>query len=187
MNLTFIIMTSFALAMDAFTVSLSKGMSIRKIDLKLAFKISFSFGLFQGLMPLIGWSAGINFSDYIKSIDHIVALVILCFLGLQMIFSKDTDSKSSNLNNLDIFILSIATSVDALAVGVSFAFLNIPIIPIVTSISIVTFSLCFLGVSLGNKISLLFGDLAKFIGGVLLILIGFNIFNQHTGFINYFF
>lgn len=187
MSITFILMTSVALSMDAFTVSLSKGMCIKKLDFKLALKIAFSFGLFQALMPLIGWKIGIGFSEYIKSIDHIIALILLCFLGLNMIFSKDDDSKSSKLSNFDIFILAIATSIDALAVGISFSFLNISILPIILCIGIITFILCFLGVLIGNKVGNFLGSFAKFSGGIILILIGFNIFNEHTGFLNYFF
>ncbi|GAA0863678.1 manganese efflux pump MntP family protein [Paraclostridium tenue] len=186
MNITFVLMTSFALSMDAFTVSLSKGMNVRKIDFKLALKISLAFGLFQGLMPLLGWSLGIRLSEYIKSIDHWIAFILLCFLGYQMIFSKDDKNNSSKCNNLDIFILAIATSIDALAVGISFSFLNIPIIPMVICIGIITFSVCFIGVLIGNKMGAFIGKFAKFIGGIILILIGFNIFNEHTNFIRYF-
>lgn len=186
MSITFILMTSFALSMDAFTVSLSKGMNIKKIDFKLAIKISFAFGLFQGIMPLVGWVLGIGFSEYIKSIDHWIALILLCFLGFQMIFSKDDKNISPRINNLDILMLAIATSIDALAVGISFSFLNIPIIPIIICIGIITFLVCFIGVLIGNKMGSFIGELAKFLGGIILILIGFNIFNDHTNFINYF-
>ncbi len=94
-------MTSLALSMDAFTVSLSKGMNFKKRDLNLAFKIAFSFGFFQAIMPLIGWKLGIGFSRYIKSIDHIIALVLLCFLGIHMIFSKEKNNNQNNLKNFD--------------------------------------------------------------------------------------
>ena len=104
-----------------------------------------------------------------------------------MIFSKDDNSKSSKLSNFDIFILSIATSIDALAVGVSFSFLSISILPIIICIGTITFILCFIGVLMGNKVGYFLGSFAKFLGGVILILIGFNIFNEHTGFLNYFF
>ena len=104
-----------------------------------------------------------------------------------MIFSKDDGSKSSKLSNFDIFILAIATSIDALAVGISFSFLNISILPIILCIGIITFILCFLGVLIGNKVGNFLGSFAKFSGGIILILIGFNIFNEHTGFLNYFF
>ena len=187
MSLTCILLTSFALSMDAFAVSLSKGMNLKKFDLKTYFKISFMFGLFQAIMPLIGWLLGISFSTYIKSIDHWIALILLCFIGIQMIFDKDDNNESASVTNKDIFILAIATSIDALAVGVSFAFLNIPIIPVITAIGIITFIVCFIGVGIGCKIGSYIGKLAQLIGGVLLILIGFNIFNEHTNFISFFF
>lgn len=187
MNLTFIIMTALALSMDAFTVSLSKGMFLKKVNLKLAFKVAFSFGFFQAIMPLIGWKIGIGFSEYIKSIDHIIALILLCFLGVHMIFSKEKDNNQNNLNNLDILLLSIATSIDALAVGISFSFLNISIIPIILCIGVITFALCFVGILIGNTVGSYLGEFAKILGGILLILIGFNIFNEHTNFLRYFF
>ena len=188
MSLTCILLTSFALSMDAFAVSLSKGMNLKNFDLKTYLKISFMFGLFQGIMPLIGWLLGISFANYIKSIDHWIALILLCFIGIQMIFDKDDDDNASaSVTNKDVFILAIATSIDALAVGVSFAFLNIPIIPVIIAIGIITFIVCFIGVGIGCKIGSYLGKLAQLVGGVLLILIGFNIFNEHTNFISFFF
>lgn len=186
MSLTCILLTSFALSMDAFAVSLSKGMNLKSFNYKIGFKISLAFGFFQGIMPLIGWALGIGFSDYIKSIDHWIALILLSFIGLQMIFDK-ADNQSFDISNKDIFMLAIATSIDALAVGISFAFLDIPIIPIVLSIGIITFLVCLIGVFIGSKIGAYLGNVAKLIGGLLLILIGFNIFNEHTHFISYFF
>lgn len=186
MNLTCILLTSFALSMDAFAVSLSKGMNLKKFDFKIYFKISFMFGLFQGVMPLIGWLLGIGFSSYIKSIDHWIALILLCFIGIQMIFEKDENSESTSISNKDIFILAIATSIDALAVGISFAFLNVPILPTITAIAIITFLVCFVGVFIGSKIGSYLGKLAQLVGGILLILIGLNIFNEHTNFISFF-
>lgn len=187
MSLACVLLTSFALSMDAFAVSLSKGMNLKKFDFKVCLKISSMFGLFQGGMPLIGWLLGVSFAEYIKSIDHWIALILLCFIGAQMIFDKDNTSNSFSITNKDIFILAIATSIDALAVGVSFAFLDIPIIPIVISIATITFAVCFVGVFLGFKIGSYLGKIAQLIGGILLILIGFNIFNEHTHFISLFF
>lgn len=187
MSLTCILLTSFALSMDAFAVSLSKGMNFKKFNYKIGLKISLMFGLFQGLMPLIGWLFGIGFSDYIKSIDHWIALILLGFIGFQMIFDKDDEDNSLTITNKDILILSIATSIDALAVGVSFAFLEVPIMPVVSSIGFITFLVCLIGVFIGSKIGSYFGKVAQLIGGILLILIGFNIFNEHTQFIYYFF
>ncbi|MGL5752678.1 MAG: manganese efflux pump MntP family protein [Paraclostridium sp.] len=186
MSLTFILLTSFALSMDAFAVSLSKSMNLKKLDYKTGFKISFLFGLFQGGMPLIGYTLGIGFADYIKSLDHWIALILLCFIGSQMIFDKK-EVKSSLITNKDILLLSIATSIDALAVGVSFAFLEISIIPIITAIALITFLVCLIGVFIGSKIGSCLGKIAQLVGGILLILIGFNIFNEHTDFISYFF
>ncbi|CEI73440.1 manganese efflux pump MntP family protein [Romboutsia hominis] len=182
-----IFFTAFALSMDAFAVSLTKGMTLKNINFWLASKVAFFFGLFQGGMPLIGYLLGVNFESYIKAFDHWIALILLSFLGLKMILDakdKPEDTTSYYINNKDLIILSIATSIDALAVGVSFSFLSVNIIPISITISLVTFIVCFLGVLLGKKIGNLFKSSAQIIGGVLLILIGLNIFNNHTGIIN---
>ena len=187
MSLTCILLTSFALSMDAFAISICKGISLGKPKIKDAVIVGAYFGIFQGIMPLIGWLLGISFANYIKSIDHWIALILLCFIGIQMIFDKDDDNRSASVTNKDVFILAIATSIDALAVGVSFAFLNIPIIPVIIAIGIITFIVCFIGVGIGCKIGSYLGKLAQLVGGVLLILIGFNIFNEHTNFISFFF
>ena len=148
-----IFLTGFALSMDAFAVSVTKGITLKNINSKIAFKIAFSFGFFQGIMPFIGWFLGIRFESYIKSIDHWIAFFLLSFIGLKMILEavesnridfkneseKDTYMKSiSTIDNKEILILSIATSIDALAVGVSFAFLSISIFPVCFSIFLIT-------------------------------------------------
>ncbi|MDM8129705.1 manganese efflux pump MntP family protein, partial [Paraclostridium benzoelyticum] len=150
MSLISILLTSIALSMDAFAVSITKGMTIKNITTKLAFKIAFFFGLFQGGMPLIGWALGISFEGYIKAFDHWIALILLSFLGIKMIYEsikgEDEDevaldiAQDNTQNNFsdndikikDLIVLSVATSIDALAVGVSFAFLNISIVPVVS-------------------------------------------------------
>lgn len=182
-----IFFTSFALSMDAFAVSLTKGMTLKNINFWLASKIAFIFGLFQGGMPLIGYLLGVNFERYIKAFDHWIALILLSLLGLKMILdtkNKTEDTTLYYLTNKDLIILAIATSIDALAIGVSFSFLSVNIIPISLTISLVTFIVCFLGILLGKKIGNLFKSSAQIIGGVLLILIGLNIFNEHTGIIS---
>ncbi|MCR8744976.1 manganese efflux pump MntP family protein [Romboutsia lituseburensis] len=187
MNLVSVLLTAFALSMDAFAVSVTKGMILKKINYSISCKIAIFFGFFQGVMPLIGWCLGIQFESYIKSFDHWIAFILLSFIGLKMIFdSKDdkSENNSFNLNNKELLILSIATSIDALAIGVSFAFLNVNIIPICISIAIITFSMCFLGVLIGKKIGSIFKTYAQILGGVLLILIGLNILNDHTGIIS---
>ena len=208
MSLVSILLTSFALSMDAFAVAVTKGITIKNLTKKTAFKIAFFFGLFQGGMPLIGWSLGMKFEGYIKACDHWIALILLSFLGFKMIFESIKDSKehkknenteiamdidaNSNLEKSttydismkDLIVLSIATSIDALAVGVSFAFLSINIIPVVTAIAIITFIMCLIGVLIGSKIGYKLKDYAGIVGGVILIFIGISIFNEHTEFIN---
>ena len=199
MSLLNILLTGFALSMDAFAVSVTKVMTLKNINSKLAFKIAFSFGFFQGLMPFIGWFLGIRFESYIKSVDHWIALFLLSFIGLKMIFEavetenikfKDEAEKQKYLENIntidnrEIFILSIATSIDALAVGVSFAFLSISIFPVCFSIFAITFSFCFIGVLIGKKLGSVFKNYAQILGGIILIFIGLNILNEHTGFLS---
>ena len=180
-----VILTGFALSMDAFAVSVTKGITLKKVDLSIGIKIAFFFGLFQAVMPLIGWLFGMNFEVYIRSIDHWIAVILLSFLGIKMIIetiNSEDDNKTNSvyLDNKELIILSIATSIDALAVGVTFAFLNIDIIPICISIGVITFIVCFIGVIIGKKIGSILKDSAQIIGGIILILIGLNIFNEHT-------
>ncbi len=185
MGIISILLTSFALSMDAFAVSVTKGITLKKINYSISAKIAFFFGLFQGIMPLIGWLLGIKFESYIKSFDHWIALLLLSFIGIKMIFdAKDDDSSSSTLDNKELIVLSVATSIDALAIGVSFAFLNIDIVPVCLAISGITFLMCFMGVLIGKKIGNVFKNYAQMIGGLILILIGLNIFNEHTGIIS---
>ena len=179
MGIFSILLTGFALSMDAFAVSVTKGMTLKKINLSIATKIAFLFGLFQAVMPLIGWLFGMNFELYIRSIDHWIAVVLLSFLGIKMIIEaikNDDNDNSTYLDNKELIILSI----DALAVGVTFAFLNIDIIPICVSIGVITFLVCFIGVLIGKKIGSVFKNYAQIIGGIILILIGLNILNEHT-------
>ena len=183
MGIFSILLTGFALSMDAFAVSVTKGMTLKKINLSIATKIAFLFGLFQEVMPLIGWLFGMNFELYIRSIDHWIAVFLLSFLGIKMIIEaikNDDNDNSTYLDNKELIILSIATSIDALAVGVTFAFLNIDIIPICVSIGVITFLVCFIGVLIGKKIGSVFKNYAQIIGGIILILIGLNILNEHT-------
>jgi len=179
-----IFLTGFALSMDAFAVSITKGITLKKINLSIATKIAFSFGLFQAIMPLIGWLFGMNFELYIRSIDHWIAVILLSFLGIKMIMEAINDDNENDnttyLNNKELIVLSIATSIDALAIGVTFAFLNIDIIPVCISIGVITFLVCFIGVLIGKKIGSLFKNYAQIVGGIILVLIGLNILNEHT-------
>lgn len=188
MGLFSTLLTALSLSMDAFAVSVTKGMTLKKINYKVATKIAFFFGFFQAAMPLIGWAFGIRFESYIKSIDHWIAVFLLTFIGIKMILDAkdddDTVSASTTIDNKELFVLSIATSIDALAIGVSFAFLSINIVPVCLSIGIITFLMCFIGVLIGKKIGSMFKTYAQMLGGVILILIGINILNEHTGIIS---
>lgn len=205
MRIITIILTAFALAMDAFAVSITKGMTLKKLTKGTAIKIALFFGVFQAAMPLIGWILGISFQSYIKAIDHWIALILLSILGGKMIYEfyegrkekkleEDAENEVSStlesegnkiyeISNKELTTLAIATSIDALAIGISFAFLNVNIIYSSLIIGIITFMLCFIGVITGRKVGGVFKDYAELIGGVILILIGINIFNEHTGFI----
>ena len=194
MNFIALIFTAFALSMDAFAVSITKGMTIKNLKKSTALKMALAFGVFQGAMPLLGWALGISFESYIKSIDHWIAFILLGFIGFNMIkgfFDDRKEEKASelefsatpdvdDLSNKEIIMLAVATSIDALAVGISFAFLNVSIIPAASIICIITFLVCVVGVFVGNKVGDIFNGYAELVGGVILILIGFNIFNEHT-------
>lgn len=194
MNFIALIFTAFALSMDAFAVSITKGMTIKNLKKSTALKMALTFGVFQGAMPLLGWALGISFESYIKSIDHWIAFILLGFIGFNMIKGFFDDRKEENaselefsatadvddLSNKEIIMLAVATSIDALAVGISFAFLNVSIIPAASIICIITFLVCVVGVFVGNKVDDIFNGYAELVGGIILILIGFNIFNEHT-------
>ena len=193
MNFIALIFTAFALSMDAFAVSITKGITIKNLKKSTAVKMALAFGLFQGGMPLLGWILGFSFKDYIEAIDHWIAFIVLGFIGFNMIkgfFEERKEEKSeleisattneSDVSNKEIIMLAIATSIDALAVGISFAFLNVSIIPAASIICIITFLVCVVGVFVGNKVGDIFNGYAELVGGVILILIGFNIFNEHT-------
>lgn len=197
MSFIALIFTAFALSMDAFAVSITKGMTIKNLKKSTALKMALAFGVFQGVMPLTGWALGISFESYIKSIDHWVAFILLGFIGFNMIKGFFDDRKENNepelastnedlddLSNKEIIMLAVATSIDALAVGISFAFLNVSIIPAASIICIITFLVCVVGVFVGNKVGDIFNGYAELVGGVILILIGFNIFNEHTQILN---
>lgn len=195
MNFITILLTAFALAMDAFAVSITKGMTLSKSNKKTAVKMALYFGIFQGVMPLTGWILGIGFEKYIKSIDHWVALILLAILGGKMIMEffenrKETEDAVTaediiidDISHKELTTLAIATSIDALAVGISFAFLNVNIVSSSLIIAAVTFVVCIFGAILGKQLGSLFKDYAELLGGIILVLIGINIFNEHTGFI----
>lgn len=176
------------LSMDAFAVSICKGLGMEKVNKKQAVVIGLYFGGFQALMPLIGWFLGIRFQKYITSIDHWIAFVLLVFIGGKMIVEAVRDkevveikAKDLPLNHKEMMLLAIATSIDALAVGITFAFLETPIVEAIIIIGCTTFGLSILGVVVGNFFGTRYRKKAEIAGGVILILIGLKILLEHLG------
>ncbi len=173
------------LSMDAFAVAVCKGLNMKKIDYKYTVLIAFFFGGFQALMPLIGWLLGVQFESYIVSIDHWIAFFLLSFIGGNMIkesLGGEEEEESGITYDLkELFMLAIATSIDALAVGITFAFLRVNIISSIIIIGITTFFLSMLGVGIGNRFGAKYKNKAEFAGGVILILIGLKILLEHLG------
>ena len=185
-----LILLSVGLAMDAFAVAICKGLNMRKMNYKNALILALFFGGFQALMPAIGYLLGKQFEKYITSIDHWIAFILLSIIGIQMIaesFKKDDDKEedADKLNLKEYFMLAIATSIDALAVGISLAFLSVSLVKSVSFIGIITFVISFFGVFIGNKFGARFKSKAEFAGGAILILIAPKILLGHLGVINF--
>ena len=179
-------MIALGLSMDAFAVSLSKGMCIQRLDMQRPLVIAVFFGGFQALMPLLGWLLGKQFERYITAVDHWVAFGLLAFIGGKMIFDvlKDNgipETCEYTLRLREVLILAVATSIDALAVGITFSFLHVAIIPAISLIGAITFLLSFAGVCIGHKCGAKLQSKAEFAGGVVLILIGTKILLEHLG------
>ncbi|NMC60470.1 MAG: manganese efflux pump [Candidatus Methanofastidiosa archaeon] len=184
MELFTILLIAIGLSVDALAVSVTSGLVIKNPKINDALKISASFGIFQAFMPLIGWVSGIKISNLISSFDHWIAFFILVFIGIKTIYETTrSESKEKKFNPLDfkvLMALSIATSIDALAVGLSFAFLEIDIVGPFLIIGFVTFIICFIGFFMGDKFGHLFENKVKVIGGAILIIIGFRILIEHV-------
>ena len=177
-----IILISIGLAMDAFAVSVCKGVQIKKLDYDKMIIVGLYFGSFQAIMPTIGYLLGTTFDDLVTQIDHWIAFVLLSFIGLKMIketLKKDESKINEKLDLKTMLVLAIATSIDALAVGITFAFLNVNLILSITIIGIVTFLISIIGVKIGNKFGNKYEKKAEFIGGLILILLGLKILLEH--------
>lgn len=183
MNFLTIFLTSLGLAMDAFAVSVGSGISLKKVTIKDAVIIATFFGGFQFMMPLIGWITGLTFREFIISFDHWIAFALLSLIGGKMLYEAwqgEEEETDTDFRNLYVLLtLAIATSIDALAVGVGFSVIKTPIITAVVIIGIITFLLSFSGVYLGSKFGHLFEKQAEIIGGFILIGIGFKILLEH--------
>jgi len=178
-----IVFIALGLAMDAFAVSITTGLALKKAKVNDALKMALSFGLFQAIMPAVGWRIGISLRDFISGVDHWIAFGLLLLVGCKMIYeaiaAKPDKREINSLNFYFILVLSIATSIDALAVGVSFALLGVSIILPIIVIGITTFLLSLLGFIAGSKFGRLLGKKVEIAGGIVLIGIGIKILADH--------
>lgn len=177
-----ILFIAVGLAMDAFAVSITSGFEMKRYDLNETLRIAVSFGFFQFLMPVLGWSAGVGIRAFISSVDHWVAFGLLGAIGGKMLFESMGPGRRAGraMDRRKLLALSLATSIDALAVGMSLSLLNIFIITPAIFIGIVTFLLSLLGVLIGHKFGHFFENKARFAGGLILIGIGLKILIEHT-------
>lgn len=193
MSVSELFLIAVGLSMDAFAVAVCKGLANKDIrsKLKKSITIALYFGIFQALMPLIGFFLGSQFRERIESIDHWIAFVLLAVIGGKMIwesFGSKSDSDSDYECDVcfkTMLPLAVATSIDALAVGITFAFLQVSIVPAISFIGIITFILSLIGVEIGKILGHKFCSKAEFAGGAILILIGTKTLLEHLGIINF--
>ena len=177
------------LSMDAFAVSVCKGLGMRKLNKKQALIIGLYFGGFQALMPFVGWLLGSHFQKYITSIDHWIAFILLGFIGGKMMIEavrewneeEVVDVMDAPIDHKNMLVLAVATSIDALTVGITFAFLGTPIVEAITIIGITTMVISIAGVVVGNFFGSRYKSKAEFIGGLILVLLGLKILLEHLG------
>lgn len=184
MGIIELFLLAVGLSMDAFAVSVCKGLAMPRITVKKASIVALWFGGFQALMPLLGYFLGVQFQDKITAIDHWIAFVLLGIIGINMVreaLSGECENTSDSLDIKTMFILAVATSIDALAVGITFAFLKVDIIPAVSFIGATTFILSAAGVKIGNVFGTKYKSKAELAGGVILILLGLKILLEHLG------
>jgi len=182
MGIIELIILSIGLAMDAFAVAVCKGLSMPRMNWKKGLIIGVYFGIFQALMPLVGYLLGVNFQEQIVSVDHWIAFILLGIIGMNMIkeaVSKETEKTNDSIKFKDMLILAIATSIDALAVGITFAFLKVNVGLAVSLIGIITFAISVIGVKIGNVFGCKYEKKAELLGGLILILLGSKILLEH--------
>ena len=178
-----VLLLAFALAMDAFAVSVGLGVKSRNFDLKLAIKASLMFGVFQGIMPLFGHFANVGIGNFTQAFDHWIAFVLLILIGAKMLyesFGENTENDIANFSNKILLLLAIATSIDAMAAGFTLNLLKLNPFVSMFIIGMVTFLFSLLGVFLGTKGGSFLEDKAEKAGGIVLIFIGIKILIEHT-------
>jgi putative Mn2+ efflux pump MntP len=176
------ILVALSLAMDSFSVAITTGLSNEQVDVTAALKVGGLFGAVQAIMPVIGWFVGVSIIDYIAAFDHWVAFGLLCVIGCRMIYESVHAASWKLITSLRmgvLLMLAVATSIDALAVGLSWSFLQIPILIPALTTGIITFSLSFIGVYVGKKFGQYVHNRIAVIGGLILIAIGVNILLEH--------
>ena len=179
-----LVLIGVGLSMDAFAVALCKGLSMRRINYAHAAVIALFFGVFQAVMPLIGWVLGTQFARYITSVDHWIAFALLGYIGGKMIWEAVRGGEEEQPQELDLkmlLMMAVATSIDALAVGITFAFLRMDILSSALTIGATTFLISFGGVAAGNRFGARYKQKAEIVGGVVLVLIGVKILLEHLG------
>lgn len=184
MRLWELLLIAVGLSMDAFAVAICKGLKMPKLNRKQALVIALFFGGFQALMPFLGWALGIGFEKYITSVDHYIAFALLAFIGGKMIydsFHEEEDGAAYRFDLKELLLMAVATSIDALAVGVTFAFLGVNIALSVSVIGAITFLLSLAGVFIGHRFGARFQSKAELAGGIILVLIGLKILLEHLG------
>lgn len=174
---------ALGLSADAFAVAICKGLSTQRLKLDNMLAVGIYFGGFQALMPLVGFWLGSNFQSLIENIDHWIAFILLGIIGFNMIREsrEEAEAVDASFSVRAMFPLAVATSIDALAVGITFSFLKVSIIPAVSLIGITTFILSAIGLVLGNRFGCKYKSKAEVAGGIILILIGTKILLEHTG------
>lgn len=186
MGLLELFILAVGLSMDAFAVSVCKGLAMPKITLRRTFIVGAWFGGFQALMPAVGYVLGVQFRDKITAVDHWIAFLLLGVIGANMIkesLSGECENESDSLDVRTMFLLAVATSIDALAVGITFAFLKVHIIAAVSFIGVTTFAISAAGVKIGNVFGTKYKSKAELAGGIILILLGIKILLEHLGFL----
>ena len=178
-----LLLIAVGLSMDAFAVSVCKGLSVKKLEPKHALLVGLYFGGFQALMPVLGWLLGSRFETMITSVDHWVAFLLLALIGGNMI--RESFSREEEMNDdfgvKTMLLLAVATSIDALAVGITFAFLSVKILPAAGTIGVTTFLLSVVGIYIGRAFGARWKSRAELAGGVILVLIGLKILLEHLG------